>query len=112
MDKIRLSLILDYFSRRRQRTKLDSSYSLWYDTVRGVSQGSIIGLLLFNLFLTDLFFVKSRGLKYVTLPMTTHYTAQIKSYTQCLKFSKSQPAFTCSKLTKEALEQGMKYVQS
>ena len=24
----------------------------------------------------------------------------------------SQPAFTCSKLTKETLEQGMKYVQS
>ena len=24
----------------------------------------------------------------------------------------TQPAFTCSKLTKEALEQGVKYVQS
>ena len=25
---------------------------------------------------------------------------------------KAQPAFTCSKLTKETLEQGVKYVQS
>ena len=32
----------------------------------------------------------------------------------CLKFLKedTQPAFTCSKLTIEALEQGVKYVQS
>ena len=31
---------------------------------------------------------------------------------QCFKTLLSQPAFTCSKLTMEALEQGVKYVQS
>ena len=31
---------------------------------------------------------------------------------QCLTYTGSQPAFTCSKLTIETLEQGVKYVQS
>ena len=43
IDKIRLSLILDYLSRRRKRTKIGSSYSSCSDIVRGVPQGSIQG---------------------------------------------------------------------
>ena len=37
IDKIGLSLILDYLSCRAQRTKISSSYSYWYDMIRGVS---------------------------------------------------------------------------
>ena len=33
-------------------------------------------------------------------------------YAMRLQIVKSQPAFTCSKLTIETLEQGVKYVQS
>ena len=48
IDKIGLSLILDYLSRRKQRTKIGSSYSSWYDIIRGVPQNSILGPLFFK----------------------------------------------------------------
>ena len=41
MYKTGLNLIHNYLSNRKQRTKINSSYSGWYDIVRGVPQGSI-----------------------------------------------------------------------
>ena len=52
-----LKPIHDYQSNRKQRTQINSSYSSWHEIILGVSQGSILWPLLFNIFLIDLFFI-------------------------------------------------------
>ena len=41
LSKSSWSLLLDYLTSRKQRLKIGSSYSLWYEIKRGVPQGSI-----------------------------------------------------------------------
>ena len=49
------SLKLDYLTFRKQRTKVGSAYSKWSKIRRGIPQGSILGSILFNTFINDIF---------------------------------------------------------
>ena len=51
-----LKLIHSYFKNRKQRTKINSTYSSWEEMLFGVPQGSTLGPLLSTIFVCDLYF--------------------------------------------------------
>ena len=50
-----LKLVQSYLLNRKQITKINSEFISWEEILFGVPQGSILGPLMFNIFLCDLF---------------------------------------------------------
>ena len=70
-------LMHSYLSGRKQRVKLGNCISKWQNIIKGVPQGSILGPLIFNIFINDIFYFLEKSTLYNYADNTVSYCHKI-----------------------------------
>ena len=74
-DNSSLKFILCYLSKRKYRTKVNNSYSPWSEVKTDIPQWSILGPVLFNIYLNDIFL-------FIDKSDITNYEEDITNYAE------------------------------
>ena len=59
-DKEPLSLICSYIKSRKRSVRINNAYYTFLELFSGVPQGSVLGALLFNIFLNNVYFFRTK----------------------------------------------------
>ena len=94
IDGLLLKFIKDYLQGRKQRVVLGSGISNEADVISGVPQGSILGPLLFVLFINDLHSVVSEGTSIALYADDTKIWREILSEYDCITLNRDIQAMT------------------